>query len=133
MRRLLVLLPALLLCSGCESGPGPTRPQPLALPAASSGPISVSGTAYDVTDEATGTRSRLSDVRVTLHAWNEDFLVEQSVFAETRTDAEGRFSLSFEPRGTVWLGAWKDGYGYYAVRLDVRRAAPLEIRLVVHR
>jgi hypothetical protein len=128
MRRLLVLLPAFLLSSGCGSGPGPTRPQPL--PAANGGPVSLSGTVYDATDEATGVRTRLSDVRVTLHSWNEDFLVERSVFAETKTDNEGRFSLTFDWRDSVWLGAWKDGYGYYAVRTDHLRGPAVEVELV---
>jgi 5-hydroxyisourate hydrolase-like protein (transthyretin family) len=128
MRGILMLLPVALLCSGCESAPSPVRPQPL--PTVSSGPVTLSGTAYDATDEATGTRAPLSGVRVTLHAWNEDFLVEQSVFAETKTDDDGRFSLTFEPRGTVWLGAWKDGYGYFAVRTDHLRGPAVEIELV---
>lgn len=128
MRRLLGLLPVFLLCSGCDSGPAPTRPQPL--PTMSRGPVTLSGIVYDATDEATGTRTPLSGVRMTLHAWNEDFLVEQSVFAETNSGTDGRFSVTFDWRDSVWLGAWKDGYGYYAVRTDHVRGPTVEIELV---
>lgn len=132
MRRILLLLPAVLLCFGCESSTRPTGPGPFtgsgppwAVP--DSGPVTLSGIAYDVT---AGERVRLSDVRVTLHAWNEDVLVEESVFAEARTDKDGRYSLSYGPRNTVWLGAWKEGYGYHAVRVDQQRGATLDLELV---
>ena len=126
MRRILPLLPIVLLCSGCGPSRGPTAPAPIV----SDVPTTLSGIAYDATDEATGARARLSNVRVTLHAWNEDTLVEESVFAETKSDQDGRYSLRFNPKDTVWLGAWKDGYRYYAVRLAVRPNATLDIELV---
>jgi hypothetical protein len=132
MRRVLLLLPAVLLHAGCDSDPGIARPVPPPM-ASTSGPSSVWGTVYDATDEAYGVRRPLSDVRVTLHAWNEDFLVEPSLFAETKSQADGRYSLSFSPRGGVWLGAWKAGYGYHAVQVDSELVAPLDIELVVHR